>query len=117
MNRNVVPCGSCKLCCRMMTVLRPEMGDDVSQYITAQWYRDGLDKEPITILDRLPNGDCCYLDQHGCTIHDRAPYECRQYDCREMFRNSDRAGRKQAVKNGLVPKGIFERGRELIEQG
>jgi hypothetical protein len=99
----------------MMTILRPEKGDDVSQYTTAQWYRDGLDKPPVVILDRLPSGDCFYLGEHGCTIWDRAPYECRQYDCREMFKNSDRAGRKLAVKNGIVPKDIFERGRELLK--
>jgi len=100
----------------MMTILRPEHGDDARQYTTAKWYRDGLDKPPIIILDRLPSGDCAYLGASGCTIHDRAPYECRMYDCRAMFRNSDRAGRKLAVKRGDVPPGIFERGRELIEQ-
>jgi hypothetical protein len=101
----------------MMTVLRPDKGDDVSQYVTAKWYRDGIDQPPITILDRLPSGDCAYLGAAGCTIHDRAPYECRMYDCRQMFRNSDRAGRRLAVKQGKVPPGIFERGRELIEAG
>ena len=115
MQRAVVPCGSCKLCCRMMTILRPEMGDDASQYATAKWYREGLDKPPVTILDRLPNGDCAYLGGHGCTIHDRAPYECRMYDCRAMFRNSDRAGRKLAVKSGIISKAIFDRGRELLK--
>jgi Fe-S-cluster containining protein len=94
----------------MMTILKP---DEVDQYVTALWYRDGLDKPPVTILDRLPNGDCFYLGEQGCTIHDRAPHECRQYDCRAMFRNSDRQGRKLAVKNGVVPKAIFDRGREL----
>lgn len=97
-----------------MTLLRPDMGDDVSSYVTAQWYRDGLDKPSVTILDRQDNGDCHYLGHDGCLIHDRAPYECRKYDCREMFKNSDRQGRKLAVKNGVVPKGIFERGRELL---
>lgn len=108
-----VPCGSCSLCCKMMTPLRPEMGDDVSSYQTATCYHPG--KPPMLILDRLPNGDCFYLGAGGCTIHDRAPYECRKYDCRQMFLNSDRPGRKLAVKEGRVPKGIFERGRELLE--
>ena len=98
----------------MMTLLRPDKGDDVESYVTAQWYRDGIHNPPLIILDRLPNGDCAYLGEHGCTIWDRAPYECRQYDCREMFKNSDRAGRKLAVRNGVVPKGVFERGRELL---
>ncbi len=99
-----------------MTLLRPDKGDDVNQYVTAQWYRDGLDKPPVVILDRLPNGDCAYLGEHGCLIWDRAPYECRQFDCRAIFKNSDRPGRKLAVKNGIMPKGIFERGRQLLEE-
>jgi Fe-S-cluster containining protein len=99
----------------MMTILYPERGDNVSSYDTAKWYRDGLDKPPITILDRLPNGDCSYLGESGCTIHDRAPVMCRVYDCREVFKHSDRAGRKLAVKRGHVPKAIFDRGRELLK--
>jgi len=97
----------------MMTVLQP--GDDVSSYRTAQWFRDGLNKPPILILDRLPSGECFYLGTDGCTIHDRVPRACLDYDCRQMFKNSDRTGRKLAVKRGIVPKGIYERGRELIE--
>lgn len=115
MERAVVPCGGCRLCCRMMTLLRPDKGDQAGEYQTAQWYRDGVDKPPVTILDRLPNGDCAYLGPAGCTIHDRAPYECRMYDCRRMFLDSDRAGRRLAVKSGKVDKRIFERGRELLE--
>jgi hypothetical protein len=99
----------------MMTILRPDKGDDASQYNVAQWYRDGVDKPPVIILDREPNGDCSYLKGNRCSIWDRAPYECRQYDCRAMFKNSDRPGRKLAVKNGVVPKAIFDRGRELLQ--
>lgn len=108
-----VPCGACHLCCRMMTPLHPERGDDVTSYQTATLLAPG--KPPMLILDRLPNGDCFYLASDGCTIHDRAPAACKKYDCRQMFRDSDRSGRKLAVKEGRVPKGIFERGRELIE--
>ena len=114
MMRNVVPCNGCKLCCRMFTMLRPEKGDDVASYVTAQWYRDGIDKPPVTILDRQDNGDCHYLGSEGCLIWDRAPFECRQFDCRAIFRNSDRQGRKLAVKNNVMPKAIFDRGRELL---
>jgi Fe-S-cluster containining protein len=97
----------------MMTPLHPEQGDDVASYQTAVRHTPG--KPPMLILDRLPNGDCFYLGPDGCTIHDRAPYECRKYDCRDMFKNSDRPGRKLAVKNGIVPKEIFDRGRELLK--
>jgi len=112
-SRNVVPCGSCHLCCRMMTPVRPEMGDDPSSYQTAMCFTPG--KAPYLILDRHPNGDCVYLGQFGCTIWERAPYECRQFDCRAIFKNSDRIGRKLAVKRGDMSKEIFDRGRELLK--
>jgi len=94
-----------------MTPIRTDMGDDPSSYQTAMCLTTG--KTPYMILDRKDNGDCVYLDAHGCTIWDRAPYECRKYDCRRIFKYSDRAGRKLAVKRGLMPKAIFDRGREL----
>jgi len=94
-----------------MTPIRINMGDDPASYQTAMCYTPG--QAPYLILDRHANGDCVYLDAHGCSIYDRAPYECRKFDCRSTFRNSDRAGRRLAVKNGLMPKAIFDRGREL----
>lgn len=112
-----VPCGSCHLCCRMMTPLLPERGDDPRQYRTGVWLKPGdPTHKPTLVLERQPNGDCVYLDPaSGCTIHDRAPWNCREYDCRRMFRQSDRAGRRLAVKRGEVDAAIFARGRELLE--
>ena len=94
-----------------MTPLRPEKGDDPGAYQTAVCFTPG--REPYVILDRHPNGDCVYLNESGCTIHDRAPFECRRYDCRAMFKNSDREGRRDAVRQGRVPRAIFRRGKEL----
>jgi hypothetical protein len=99
----------------MMTPLHRERGDDISQYETALWLHPS--QAPTLILARHANGDCVYLGEFGCTIHDRAPYECRQFDCRETFRNSDRPGRKWAIKHDKMPKAIFDRGRELLRQG
>lgn len=97
-----------------MTPILPEKGDDPSSYQTAICISIG--KDPYLILDRHENGDCVYLTPDGCSIHDRAPWTCRTFDCRAVFRNSDRPGRKLAVKRGDMPKEIFERGRELLEQ-
>ena len=99
----------------MMTPLYPEMGDDLSQYQTAVCFTPG--KEPYLILDRRDNGDCCYLGPNGCGIHDRAPWVCRDFDCREIFKSRDRAGRRLAVKNNEMTQEIFDRGRELLECG
>jgi len=113
--RNIVPCGDCHLCCRMMTPVLVERGDDPAQYDTALCLTPG--KEPYLILNRQDNGDCIYLGEHGCTIHARAPWVCRTFDCRELFKASDRAGRKQAIKRGDMSKEIFDRGRELLKAG
>lgn len=110
--RNVVPCGTCHLCCRMMTPLHPDRGDDVGTYQTATCITPG--KAPYLILDRRDNGDCIYLDEHGCTIWDRAPWVCRTFDCRALFKASDRAGRRLAIKRGDMSKEIFDRGKELL---
>jgi Fe-S-cluster containining protein len=99
----------------MMTPVLVDKGDDPAQYQTAVCFHPG--KEPFLILDRKDNGDCVYLDEHGCTIHDRAPFICRDFDCRQLFKQSDRAGRRLAVKRGEVDKRLFDRGRELLEEG
>ena len=108
-----MPCGGCRLCCRLMVPLRPEMGDDVASYQTATCYTPG--QQPYLILDRLPNGDCCYLGKDGCTIWDRAPYECRMFDCREYFRNKTRNERRDLMKHDAAIKALFDRGRELLK--
>lgn len=95
-----------------MTPILPEKGDNAFEYKTALCFTPG--KEAYLILDRLPNGDCVYLGPDGCTIHDRAPWACRDFDCRAVFKNSDRVGRKIAIKRGDMTKEIFERGRELL---
>ena len=94
-----------------MVVLIPE--DDAESYVTAQWYRDGISKPPIVILDREPNGNCHYLGEHGCTIWDRAPHACRQFDCREYFQSHSRNERRDLMRRDCATGPLFERGREL----
>ena len=108
----IVPCNGCRLCCRMMTPLRPEMGDDVASYQTAMCYTPG--QAPYLILDRHANGDCIYLGEQGCTIWERAPYECRMFDCREYFRNKTRNERRDLMKRDTAAKPLFDRAKELL---
>lgn len=116
MLRAEVPCNGCRLCCHsMMVEMQPDRGDDASQYVTASWYRDGLDKPPVAILDRLPNGNCFYLGDGGCTIWDRTPYQCRMFDCREYFRSHTRNQRRDLMKRDTATGPLFERGRELLK--
>jgi Fe-S-cluster containining protein len=117
-DRAIVPCGSCHLCCKLHTPLLPEKGDRIEEYDWAKWIDAKTGEFKGFILWRVPDGpnrgDCIYLTKDGCSIWERAPYTCRHFDCRETFRNSDRQGRKLAIKRGTMPKEIFERGRELL---
>ena len=84
--RNAVPCGNCHACCRNERIfLSPEHGDDPAQYYTTPT-RKGLDGPIEWMLLHKSNGNCIYLDeQTGCTIHDHAPWACRQFDCRRWL--------------------------------
>jgi len=76
-----VPCGACHECCKWDAIyLQPELGDDETDYITEE-YRGKR------VLAHKENGDCVYLDRKtGCTIHDRAPVRCKQFDCRDLLK-------------------------------
>lgn len=109
---SVVPCGTCNLCCRgEVLVLHPECGDRISDYQAMRW-------NGRWILQHKENGDCIYLDREkGCTIHNRRPAICREFDCRMM------ALRVMEDPNGLMarcvdrtPEGVFERGCELLKE-
>jgi len=111
--RASVPCGECRLCCRsFMVPVRPEMGDDVASYQTAMCHTPG--QLPYMILDRHNNGDCVHLGKRGCTIWDRAPYECRMFDCRNYFRSKTRNERRDLMRQDTAARPLFYRAKELL---
>ncbi len=81
MYRTDVPCNGCTLCCQR-DLIRLEAEDDVSTYIT--------EPHPLVphafMLAHKPDGSCIYLSATGCTIHERAPFQCRIADCRGIAR-------------------------------
>ena len=89
----VVACGSCYECCRNDAIfMHPECGDVASEYLTEPY-------EGRTILQHKPNGDCVYLDRAtGCTIHERRPTVCREFDCAATV---DAIGIKRAKEMGM----------------
>lgn len=74
-----VPCNGCTACCQHDALrLRPDMGDDLSQY-----EHEPHDTWPDQrMLAHKPDGSCIYLTPTGCGIHERRPYMCRTMDCR-----------------------------------
>ena len=112
-----VPCGKCQLCCKIHFVFLNK--DEYAQYQWGWCMRTGQDgkQHPIgRVLNRKPNGDCIYLNEYGCSIHDRAPKVCREFDCRTLFLQSDRNGRRLAIKNGEIKRELFDKGREMVMQ-
>lgn len=85
-NRNDVPCGACQACCRdERVVLSSDHGDDALMYWTEEKMIGGV---PRAVLAHKPNGECVYLTEVGCIIHDKAPFACRQFDCRKWYTNT-----------------------------
>lgn len=117
-DRKHVPCGPCRLCCKLHTPLLPEKGDDIASYDTARWYDGATGAYKGLILWRVPDGpnkgDCIYLTPEGCSIWDRAPYACRTFDCRDLSKLPS-AQRRERIESGEMPKEIFMRGRELLQ--
>ena len=109
-----VPCGGCTLCCRTLIVPLSREEVDSGEYLWA-WVtkRDGTRLGHA--LQRKPNGDCVYLGENGCTIHDRAPHVCKIFDCRSLFQKLDRVDRRRAIASGKLPKSLFDKGRQMLK--
>lgn len=110
MSGRSVPCNGCTLCCRnQLVVLFPEMGDDLTAYETQ------TPAPSIVALKHKANGDCVYLGDGGCTIYERRPAMCREYDCADQWRRMSRNERRLGVRNGHLSAAILRRGREIAE--
>lgn len=71
-----VPCGACNACCKSdRIILGPT--DSRENY---RWHQEGSQD----VLDRKENGECVYLTEAGCGIHDNAPDICKRFDCRVL---------------------------------
>jgi len=107
-----VPCGDCRLCCRGdVIMLLPEQGDVVESY---QHIVVDLPEGRGAIVAKGADGNCIYLGMNGCTIHERAPFICRIFDCRRWFLSRTRRERRMMVKAGVADAAIFEAGRKRL---
>lgn len=112
--RSNVPCNGCTLCCQNdLLILHPEMGDDPNAYETMRCVNP-ITGKPALALAHKKEGGCIYLGDNGCTIHDKAPAICREFDCRKLFLSMTRPERRRAIKAGLADKGVFEMGRARL---
>ena len=107
-----VPCSGCTLCCQGDAVrLEPE--DRAADYLTEPHpYIPGA-----RMIAHKPNGECVYLTDTGCGIHDRAPSLCRSADCRLLAASMDFDTARNLHLKGRLDLRIWDKGKRLLETG
>jgi uncharacterized protein len=118
MIRADVPCNGCTACCRNdLLFLHPELGDDAGSYETMPAVNPITGRAGLA-LKHKPDGGCIYLGEKGCTIHERAPAICREFDCRRFYlnllRETTRAERRRAVSQGIYSKAVLAAGKARL---
>jgi Fe-S-cluster containining protein len=110
-------CDGCRACCLWEQIwIRPEMGDDPSLYETVVDVADG---GKIKIAKRENGGQSCrYLGAKGCTIYDKRPFLCREFDCRaymmDKLQGRNRQSRRALYKQAPWLPAIFAAARERL---
>lgn len=118
-----VPCNGCTICCQGDLIIiekqemrngavRMDIRDDASEYLTQTMSNGDV------VLQHQKNGDCIYLDRKkGCTIHDRRPLVCREFDCARLVKTFTRRSRQRLVEQHPHMADVFWRGRSLLRRG
>ncbi|SRR5712691_8211900 len=110
-----VTCNGCRLCClHDLILLHPECGDRIEDYDCVPAMNPLTGKQGFA-LRRNENSECIYLGPDGCTIHDRAPVICREFDCRALYRKLGRTERRSLISRGLIDKKVLDAGRERLK--
>lgn len=117
--RREVNCNGCRRCCvNDLIVLHPECGDDPSQYETVSCTNPVTGKESVAVAKKPGSTECIYLGEKGCTIHDRAPAICREFDCGAFYLawkiKYTRNDRRMLLKAGLIGADLIARGKEVL---
>jgi hypothetical protein len=109
-----VPCNGCTICCKSGPIfLQPENGDIASNYQT-QIMIHPLTGAPKVALKHKPSGECIYLGDTGCTIHDRAPRICKTFDCRLLYLGFTQAQRREKIRQHPQLRDTFLAGRQRL---
>lgn len=106
-----VPCNGCTLCCKR-DLIRLTANDNPVDYLTVPHSRI----PGVLMLAHKENGDCIYLIESGCSIHERAPELCRNADCRAIALKYDFSTAMQMHNAGLLNILVWDKGNELLKQ-
>ncbi len=106
-----VPCNGCTLCCQGDAIrLLPE--DNPKDYITEPHpYLPGA----LMLAHKL-NGECIYLSESCCVIHDHAPSLCRAADCRSLAAQFDFDTARELHLQRKIDLRVWDRGNFLLEE-
>jgi hypothetical protein len=105
-----VPCNGCTLCCQG-DAIRLEPEDRAMDYKTEPHpYIPGT-----LMIAHKPNGECIYLDERGCSIHDHAPSLCRTADCRSLAARIDFETARKLHLIGRLDLRVWDQGHKLLE--
>jgi hypothetical protein len=106
-----VPCNGCTLCCQGDAIRLTEE-DNPDEYLTEPHpYIPGA-----LMLAHKPNGDCIYLVESGCSIHDRAPSLCRSADCRSIAIKYDFNTAMQLHQMKRIDIRVWDKGNDLLKE-
>jgi Fe-S-cluster containining protein len=61
------------------------------------------------------NGRCVYLGPSGCSIYERRPLLCRNFDCRKHYLILPKQDRDNLVRPGLSSRAVFNAGRSRLK--
>jgi Fe-S-cluster containining protein len=93
-----VPCNGCRACCINQRIVLDD--DEITNYITIPTARG--EGPVVHMLAHKPDtGECVYLGETGCIIHDRAPRACKHFDCRVWLKKFSPAALEAMKNDGL----------------
>ena len=99
-----VPCGTCRACCKQDLVHLNHEKDNLSAF---KWHMEF----GRHTLDRKPNGECIYLTERGCSVHDAPPDICKRMDCRVLFLTTPKAQRRIRIQQNPTMAAVYEAGK------
>ena len=67
------------------------------------------------MIAHKPNGECVYLDENGCGIHDHAPSLCRIADCRSIAARFTFENAMELHRMGRLDIRVWDQGKKLLE--
>lgn len=76
-------CGSCNLCCQLLS---PHLTPDeisLGKYPISLIKSQNPEEGPIVVMFKSPTGGCSMFVDNKCSIYDNRPLACRQFDCRK----------------------------------